>query len=56
MVIGLETGALVEIFDLNGRAVRNENYSGSVINLSGLKPGVYHVVINGEVSEKLLVE
>ena len=56
MVIGLESGALVEIFDLNGRAVRNENYLGSVINLSGLKPGVYQVVINGEVSEKLLVE
>ena len=56
MVIGVENGSLVEIFDLNGRAVRKEIYSGSAINLSDLKPGVYHLVINGEVSEKLLVE
>ena len=56
MVIGVENGSLVEIFDLNGRAVRKEIYSGSASNLSDLKPGVYHLVINGEVSEKLLVE
>lgn len=56
MVIGVENGSLVEIFDLNGRAVRKEIYSGSAITLSDLKPGVYHLVINGEVSEKLLVE
>ena len=56
IIKGLDTGALVELFDIEGRAVKYEIYSGDVISLSGLKPGVYLVIINGDILEKILVK